>query len=163
MIALAAAFLRNENGIQKPFSLLNNPITNSKYRWLISFKNDGGNCVSLCFPMARSLHFAGRGTPFRTVWLPVQKQEELMDRARMQSSFGTEGLVAGNLKDSVRTYERALIIDALKVNGNDKRKVAKLLGISLSSLYRKLRELSIEDLDEGHVGESAAHLNEAMS
>jgi len=64
-----------------------------------------------------------------------------MDRARMQSSFGTEGLVACNLKDSVRTYERALIIDALKVNGNDKRKVAKLLGISLSSLYRKLRKL----------------------
>lgn len=88
-----------------------------------------------------------------------------MDRTRMQSSFGREGLVAGNLKDSVRTYERALIIDALKVNGNDKRKVAKLLGISLSSLYRKLRELSIEDLDEGveHLGQQSAQLNEAMS
>ena len=88
-----------------------------------------------------------------------------MDRTRTQSSFGTEGLVAGNLKDSVRTYERALIIDALKVNGNDKRKVAKLLGISLSSLYRKLRELSIDDLDEGvgQTGEHSAQLNEAMS
>jgi DNA-binding NtrC family response regulator len=41
-----------------------------------------------------------------------------------------------------------LIIDALKVNGNDKRKVARLLGISLSSLYRKLRELSIEGFDD---------------
>lgn len=61
-----------------------------------------------------------------------------------------ELLVAGSLKDSVRTYERALITNALKVNGNDKRKVAKLLGISLSSLYRKLRELSIEGFeDEG--------------
>lgn len=87
-----------------------------------------------------------------------------MERTRMQPSFGADGLVAGNLKDSVRTYERALIIDALKVNGNDKRKVAKLLGISLSSLYRKLRELSIEDVDEGsrQVGEHATELNEAI-
>ena len=88
-----------------------------------------------------------------------------MERNRMQSPVGTEGLVAGNLKDSVRTYERALIIDALKVNGNDKRKVAKLLGISLSSLYRKLRELSIEDLDEceKHEGEHAAELTAALN
>jgi len=88
-----------------------------------------------------------------------------MERNRMQTAVGSEGLVAGNLKDSVRTYERALIIDALKVNGNDKRKVAKLLGISLSSLYRKLRELSIEDLDEceKHEGEHAAELNAALN
>lgn len=88
-----------------------------------------------------------------------------MERTRMQSSGTSEGLVAGNLKESVRTYERALIIDALRVNGNDKRKVARLLGISLSSLYRKLRELSIEDLDEvvKHEGEHAAELNAAMN
>ncbi len=88
-----------------------------------------------------------------------------MERSKMQPPFTTEGLVAGNLKDSVRTYERALIIDALIVNGNDKRKVAKLLGISLSSLYRKLRELSIEDLGEGekHAGEHTAAMNEALS
>jgi DNA-binding NtrC family response regulator len=86
-----------------------------------------------------------------------------MERARMQSPGSNEGLVAGNLKESVRTYERALIIDALRINGNDKRKVAKLLGISLSSLYRKLRELSIEDLEEGREGEHATELNAAMS
>jgi DNA-binding NtrC family response regulator len=81
----------------------------------------------------------------------------------MQSPGSSEGLVAGNLKDSVRTYERALIIDALRVNGNDKRKVSKLLGISLSSLYRKLRELSIEDLEEGREGEHATEFTAAMS
>lgn len=86
-----------------------------------------------------------------------------MERARMQSPGSSEGLVAGNLKESVRTYERALIIDALRVNGNDKRKVSKLLGISLSSLYRKLRELSIEDLAEVHEGEHATELTAAMS
>lgn len=85
-----------------------------------------------------------------------------MERARMQSPGSSEGLVASNLKESVRTYERALIIDALRVNGNDKRKVAKLLGISLSSLYRKLRELSIEDTVEGHEAEHAPELNAAM-
>ncbi|MFH0990820.1 MAG: helix-turn-helix domain-containing protein [bacterium] len=69
-----------------------------------------------------------------------------MLRPRTQSEH--EIFVAGSLKDSVRVYERSLIIESLKVNGNDKRKVAKLLGISLSSLYRKLRELSIEEVDE---------------
>jgi len=77
-----------------------------------------------------------------------------MERSRIQSTFAPEGLVAGNLKESVRTYERALIIDALKVNGNDKRKVAKLLGISLSSLYRKLRELSIEGFEDAEKHET---------
>ncbi len=86
-----------------------------------------------------------------------------MERARMQSPGSSEGLVAGNLKESVRTYERSLIIDALRVNGNDKRKVAKLLGISLSSLYRKLRELSIEDLEEGHEAEHPAELDAALN
>ena len=86
-----------------------------------------------------------------------------MERARMQSPGSNEGLVAGNLKESVRTYERALIIDALRVNGNDKRKVAKLLGISLSSLYRKLRELSIEDAEGGHEAEHATELNAALN
>jgi len=86
-----------------------------------------------------------------------------MERARMQSPGSADGLVASNLKESVRTYERALIIDALRVNGNDKRKVAKLLGISLSSLYRKLRELSIEDMVEGQEAEHATELNAAMN
>ncbi|HAL57460.1 MAG TPA: hypothetical protein DCP63_13570 [Bacteroidetes bacterium] len=71
-----------------------------------------------------------------------------MIRSGVQQPSNQFVLVAGNLKDSVRAYERSLIIDALNVNGNDKRKVAKLLGISLSSLYRKLRELSIEGFED---------------
>jgi DNA-binding NtrC family response regulator len=144
---------------------LSKPITNSKYQWPILRKNAVRFLTVGVAAMARSLHFGARGKTLPHRVVTRLEQEEPMDRNRTQSSFGTEGLVAGNLKDSVRTYERALIIDALKVNGNDKRKVAKLLGISLSSLYRKLRELSIEDLDEGaaHVGEQAAQLNQAMS
>ena len=44
------------------------------------------------------------------------------------------------LKDSVRQYEREVIQAALKAYGDDKRKVAKLLDISLSSLYRKISD-----------------------
>ena len=59
---------------------------------------------------------------------------------------GTANLVGSrSLKEAVRQYERSLILESLRANDNDKRKVAKLLGISISSLYRKLSELSIED------------------
>lgn len=44
------------------------------------------------------------------------------------------------LKDSVRDFERQVIVEALKHNHDDKRKVARMLGISLSSLYRKITE-----------------------
>jgi transcriptional regulator with PAS, ATPase and Fis domain len=47
---------------------------------------------------------------------------------------------AMNLKDAVHVFERNLIIEALKLNANDKQKVAQLFGISISSLYRKLME-----------------------
>ncbi|HVN47659.1 MAG TPA: helix-turn-helix domain-containing protein [Bacteroidota bacterium] len=49
------------------------------------------------------------------------------------------------LKDAVHEFERNLIIEALKLNANDKQKVAQLLGISISSLYRKLMETPAGD------------------
>ncbi len=52
---------------------------------------------------------------------------------------------ARSLKEAVRVFERNLIMDELQRNNFDKRRVAKLLGISISSLYRKLAELSIDD------------------
>jgi transcriptional regulator with PAS, ATPase and Fis domain len=54
----------------------------------------------------------------------------------------TTKAVAGDvtLKDAVHEYERIVITEALRENGEDKRGVAKLLGISLSSLYRKIGE-----------------------
>ena len=44
------------------------------------------------------------------------------------------------LKEAVHAFEKAVIVDSLKVNNGDKRKVARLLGISISSLYRKIGE-----------------------
>ncbi len=52
---------------------------------------------------------------------------------------------ARSLKEAVRVFERNLIMDELQRNSYDKRRVAKLLGISISSLYRKIAELSIDD------------------
>jgi transcriptional regulator with PAS, ATPase and Fis domain len=54
----------------------------------------------------------------------------------------TNKAVTGNLtlKDAVHEYERIVINEALKEHGEDKRSVANLLGISLSSLYRKIGE-----------------------
>jgi DNA-binding NtrC family response regulator len=48
-----------------------------------------------------------------------------------------------NLKEILREYEREHIIKILEKTGRDKREAARLLGLSLSSLYRKIEELSI--------------------
>ena len=48
-----------------------------------------------------------------------------------------------NLKDALRHFEKQHIIRALEQAGQDRRETAKLLEISLSSLYRKIEELKI--------------------
>jgi len=49
-----------------------------------------------------------------------------------------------DLKTAMRLYERNHILNVLERTENDKRKAAELLGISLSSLYRKIEELEIQ-------------------
>lgn len=49
-----------------------------------------------------------------------------------------------DLKSSVRRFEENTLLRALEAAGQDKNKAAKLLGLSLSSLYRKLAELGIK-------------------
>lgn len=65
----------------------------------------------------------------------------------------TNRAVTGNLtlKDAVHEYEKIVITEALKEHGEDKRSVAKLLGISLSSLYRKIGEEIPEGVEERNV------------
>jgi transcriptional regulator with PAS, ATPase and Fis domain len=48
-----------------------------------------------------------------------------------------------NLKDALRHFERQHILRALEQAGQDRKEAAKLLDISLSSLYRKIEELEI--------------------
>ena len=50
----------------------------------------------------------------------------------------------GDLKFSVRRFEQEAILKALEAAENDKSKAAEILGLSLSSLYRKITELGIE-------------------
>ncbi len=57
---------------------------------------------------------------------------------------GREAAFAGDdLKSATRFYERNHIANVLERVDGDKRKAAELLGISLSSLYRKIEELDI--------------------
>lgn len=49
-----------------------------------------------------------------------------------------------NLRDALRQFERQHIVRVLDQVGNDRKEAAKLLDISLSSLYRKIEELEIE-------------------
>ena len=50
----------------------------------------------------------------------------------------------GDLKSSVKDFEQESILKALHAGGNDKNKAAEILGLSLSSLYRKISELGID-------------------
>ena len=49
-----------------------------------------------------------------------------------------------NLKDSVNQFEKQHITRVLEQTNQDRKEAAKLLDISLSSLYRKIEELGIE-------------------
>ena len=51
--------------------------------------------------------------------------------------------VGDDLRDALRAYERIHIESVLGRTGNDKRAAAERLGMSLSSLYRKIEELGI--------------------
>jgi two-component system response regulator PilR (NtrC family) len=49
-----------------------------------------------------------------------------------------------NLREALKFYERVHIETLLKKTHNDKRMAADLLGVSLSSLYRKIEELDLQ-------------------
>jgi DNA-binding NtrC family response regulator len=51
--------------------------------------------------------------------------------------------ISDNLKEAIQSYERSHIETVLKKTEGDKKRAAELLGLSLSSLYRKMDELSI--------------------
>jgi DNA-binding NtrC family response regulator len=55
---------------------------------------------------------------------------------------GQGGAGSDNLKEAVQAYERSHIEQVLARCGGDKRAAAEALGLSLSSLYRKLEELA---------------------
>lgn len=58
----------------------------------------------------------------------------------------------GSLRDVVRQAERDAILRTLRLTNNDKKRAADMLGLSQSSLYRKMAELGIPT-GEGKNGE----------
>jgi DNA-binding NtrC family response regulator len=60
-----------------------------------------------------------------------------------ESAAKDNGVVGDDLKAAMRLYERTHIENVLERTDGDKRKAADVLGISLSSLYRKIDELEI--------------------
>jgi DNA-binding NtrC family response regulator len=62
----------------------------------------------------------------------------------IQSDPGTLPSIADNLKEAIRAYEKIHIANVLHRVSGDKRKAAALLGLGLSSLYRKIEELQIQ-------------------
>jgi len=51
-----------------------------------------------------------------------------------------------SLKEAIRRFERQYILDVLAETKFDKKETARLLGISLASLYRKLDAISAQDV-----------------
>jgi DNA-binding NtrC family response regulator len=56
-------------------------------------------------------------------------------------------VVGRRLKDALLAYEKSYIENALKEASCDRTQVAKLLGLSRSSLYRKMEQLGISSSD----------------
>ncbi|MBI5177674.1 MAG: sigma-54-dependent Fis family transcriptional regulator [Nitrospinae bacterium] len=65
------------------------------------------------------------------------QQNNLAPSALRETGF------VGSYKESMAQSARELILNALAHSGNDKKKAAQTLGLSLSSLYRKMEELGI--------------------
>ena len=63
---------------------------------------------------------------------------------RGKNGGAAEALVGDDLRDALRAYEKIHIESVLRRTGNDKRIASEKLGLSLSSLYRKIEELGIE-------------------
>jgi two-component system response regulator PilR (NtrC family) len=68
------------------------------------------------------------------------------DLPRMEASSGnSSAAINQNLRTAMEAYERSHIENVLKEAEGDRTRTAKLLGLSRSSLYRKLEKLGIAD------------------
>jgi DNA-binding NtrC family response regulator len=69
--------------------------------------------------------------------------EHLPEYMRPAEDIASVSSGHGTLKDAVRSFERQFIQQTLSACGQNKETAAKVLGVSLSSLYRKIEELQI--------------------
>ena len=69
--------------------------------------------------------------------------DHLPDYMRPADAAAQAFVGIGTLKDSVHNFERQFIQQTLTAYNQNKEAAAKILGVSLSSLYRKIEELNI--------------------
>ena len=69
--------------------------------------------------------------------LPRALRQDLPEEETLQS-------VTDDLREAVRTFEKAHILGVLQRVNHDKKAAAERLGVSLSSLYRKIEELGVK-------------------
>ena len=96
-----------------------------------------GNLRELQNVIARALVLANDGT-IRLPDLPDQV-------SRLEPSPIAESgssMEIGNLRQRVREYEQQLILEAIDQTQGDRQRAARRLGIGLSTLYRKLEDMS---------------------
>lgn len=79
----------------------------------------------------------------------IFSQDDFINLKDLPSNFYQQvndsgALNTGSLEESVRNYERDLIIKTLESNEFNKEKTAEQLQVGLSTLYRKLKELDIK-------------------
>jgi DNA-binding NtrC family response regulator len=94
---------------------------------LLSGHDWKGNVRELSNAIERAVIFAAR-TEIESVDLP--------DPVRAATPRDPE--YAANLRDATAEFERAHILRVIEEAGGNKRKAAKLLGLGVTSLYRKL-------------------------
>ena len=80
----------------------------------------------------------------------ILEDGELISPAALPSNLMTEtdpADFAGHLKEVVREFERDYVQTILRATAGDKDKAAEILGVSVSSLYRRLQRLEEESTD----------------
>lgn len=75
--------------------------------------------------------------------------EDYIEKSNLPDSFlGADSQfnlsLSGSLEDSIKKYERDIIMNALESNDFNKEKTADYLNVGLSTLYRRLKDLKIE-------------------
>ncbi len=75
--------------------------------------------------------------------------EHMWSQGQSQSTASAAPYGEQSLKEAVKDFERVFIQQALTKHGNNKEDTAKALGMSLSSLYRKIEELQITSTNAG--------------
>ncbi len=73
-------------------------------------------------------------------------EDEYIRAHNLSTALTSQGAfvdISDDLKKAMKKYERDHIVKVLNKTGNNKRRTAKMLGISESSLYRKIEELAL--------------------